>query len=134
MNQYTNQEPVIVLYDGSCPLCSREIAHYRRRKGASGIKWIDASKDLVNLESLGISQFDALSVFHVRDPSGQWHIGVQGFILVWSQLPAYHWLARLVMTFRLTGLLQWGYRHFLGWRNSPARCTDDRCSSSSNSM
>lgn len=28
-----------VFYDGSCPLCSREIAHYRRLRGAESLKW-----------------------------------------------------------------------------------------------
>lgn len=124
-------EPVIVLYDGSCPVCSREIAHYRRRKGASEIVWIDASKDLVNLETLGISQQAAMEIFHVRDSSGEWRLGVDGFLLIWSCLPAYRWLARLVKYLRLSRPLKWGYRHFLRWRNRNHCSNDQQCSSSS---
>lgn len=130
MNKPANAEPVIVLYDGSCPVCSREIAHYRRRKGALDIRWIDASKDLVNLKALGIGQQAAMDIFHVRDSSGEWRLGVEGFLLIWSSLPAYRWLAWLVKNLRLSGLLKWGYRHFLRWRNRNNCSNDQQCSSS----
>ena len=32
-----------VFYDGSCPLCRREIDFYRRRRGAARIDWLDIS-------------------------------------------------------------------------------------------
>ena len=116
----------VVLYDGSCPVCSREIAHYRRRREAGNIVWIDASKDLVNLDSLGISQQQAMSTFHARDEHGVWQTGVDAFLLIWSTLPAYRWLARLVDFFRLRPLLAWGYQYFLKWRQ---RCDDQsQCS------
>jgi len=34
------QKPV-VFYDGGCPLCRREIAHYRRIDGDRQLCWID---------------------------------------------------------------------------------------------
>ena len=130
MNKPTKDDPIIVLYDGDCPVCSREIAHYRRRKGAENIKWIDASRDLVNLKSLGIKQQAALDIFHVRDGTGEWRLGVDGFLHIWSSLPAYRWLAWLVKTLRMTGLLRWGYRYFLRWRNRNSCSKDQHCSSS----
>ena len=37
-----NARPV-VFYDGACPLCSREIAHYRRRQDSDDLLWLDIS-------------------------------------------------------------------------------------------
>lgn len=117
------QSRPIVLYDGSCPLCSREIRHYRNRKHADRLEWIDASKAYRQLEILGVDQASAMSVFHVRDDVGNWRYGADGFIYLWSQLPAYQWLAWTVDKLRLQPLLAWGYRHFLVWRNAN-RCAD----------
>ena len=32
----------VVFYDGDCPLCRREIAHYRRMDSANKLHWVDA--------------------------------------------------------------------------------------------
>jgi len=117
---------VIVVYDGVCPLCSREIAHYRRRRGAGRLHWVDAQRDDQALAQLGLPRATALRLFHVRDGEGAWHTGVAGFVLLWSQLPAYRWLARLVTGLHLQPLLQRGYRLFLRWRRR-RDCDADSC-------
>jgi len=117
---------VVVVYDGACPLCSREIAHYRRRPGADLLRWVDATRDLDALRELGIEQQTALEKFHVRDHSGQWQIGAYGFVLLWSQLQPYVWLARLVRGLRLLPLLDRGYGWFLRWRGR-RRCESQGC-------
>jgi len=106
----------VVLYDGQCPLCSREIAHYRRRRGAQSIRWVDVTCDDQALIDLGVSREAAMRRFHVRDAAGQWYTGAAGFVLLWSQLPAYAWLARLITRLRLLPLLERGYELFLRWR------------------
>lgn len=118
----------VVLYDGGCPLCRREIAHYRRRRNAESICWIDASTDMNSLTCLGIDRADAMAIFHVRDVSGYWHTGVNAFVYLWSRLPAYAWLARLVQMLKLTPLLEWGYRHFLKWRSARKCSVEGSCS------
>ena len=106
----------VVLYDGACPVCSREIAHYRRRKGSERINWVDIRTDAKSLEQLQISPQDALAVFHVRDHDGHWHTGTSAFIYLWSQIRPYQFLATIVTRLRLTPLLDWGYDKFLKWR------------------
>ena len=111
-----DRQAVVVIYDGQCPLCSREIAHYRRRRGAQRVRWVDATRDEQELAALGIAREAALARFHVRDQEGQWRTGAAAFVLLWSQLPAYAWLARLVSGLRLLPLMERGYTLFLRWR------------------
>jgi len=121
----------LVLFDGACPLCSREIAHYQRRRGAEQIAWLDVSDPDADLTTLGITRQQALARFHVRDPGGEWQIGVSGFISLWSNLPAYMWLAKLVRILHLTAPLEVAYERFLVWRNSRS-CNHDKCRIDSN--
>jgi len=67
--------------------------------------------------------------FHLRDASGLWHTGARGFAELWSHLPAYRWLAGLLRTFRLVGLLDRLYSQFARWRLR-RRCNTQSCHSS----
>lgn len=107
----------IVIFDGSCPLCSREIAHYRKRRGAERIDWIDASREHACVEQLGMSVEQVMAVFHARDTAGVWHTGAAGFLYLWSQLPAYRWLASSLRFLRLQRPMEAAYRGWLRWRN-----------------
>lgn len=117
----------VVLYDGGCPLCRREIDHYRRVQGADQLKWVDIS-ETNNLQWLyGIERDTAMRRFHVRTSDGRWQIGAYGFAEVWSHLRGYRLLAKLVQALRLLRPLDWVYRHFADWRFDRRRCTEGRC-------
>lgn len=115
-----------VLYDGGCPLCSREIAHYRRIAENLPIAWIDVAPPDADPSSYGVSRRDALRVFHVIDPDGVAHRGARGFLRLWAALPRYRWLARLCHALRVEPLLDYGYRHFANWHFA-RRCRDGVC-------
>lgn len=116
-----------VLYDGGCPLCSREIAHYRRVAGAAApIDWVDIAPPDADPAAYGVSRLEALQVFHVIDPAGQPHKGARGFLALWAILPRYRWLARVCRALRLEPVLDWAYRHFAGWHFAK-RCRDGVC-------
>ena len=106
----------VVLFDGSCPLCSREIAHYRRCREADRIHWLDVSVEGADCERLGVTRAAALARFHVRDDGGLWHDGAAAFVKLWSYLPAYRWIARTVKRLRLLPLMEWAYVRFLRLR------------------
>ena len=105
-----------VFFDGGCPLCSREISHYRRLRGADRLVWIAISSDDHMLAVHGLERQTAMERFHVLDASGQWQTGARGFIELWSHLPAYRWLASLLRTMHLENTLDWLYTHFARWR------------------
>lgn len=106
----------VVFFDGECPMCRREIAHYRRLRGADRLNWIDVSHDDRALASYGLDRAAAMARFHVRDAAGDWQTGAYGFAELWSQLPAYGWLAWLVRRLHLLPLLDRGYAGFARWR------------------
>lgn len=82
-----------VFYDGSCPLCSAEIAVYRDQDSAGALTWVDVSQPASLPE--GMTQAAAMARFHVMTPDGQILLGAAAFVRVWRALPGWRWLARL---------------------------------------
>lgn len=115
-----------VFFDGGCPLCRREIDHYRRLRGAERLQWIDIANDDQALARHGLHRTLAMARFHVLDRNGAWQTGAWGFAELWSHLPAYRWLASLVRTLGLLPSLGWAYRRFAAWRLR-RRCDTDTC-------
>lgn len=105
-----------VYYDGACPLCSREIAMYRRLDGADRLRWVDITT--ASPQELGgdLTREQALARFHVRDERGQLVAGGAGFVAIWGRLPGLRWLARLAARPPLSWLLEPAYRAFLRFR------------------
>ena len=121
-----NTPAATIFYDGECPLCRREITHYRRLRGADRLLWIDITSDEATLAAHGLSREDAMARFHVRDAAGDWHTGAAGFVELWSHLRVYRWLASLLRSLRLVAVLDRAYTHFARWRLQ-RRCDADQC-------
>lgn len=120
-------QPLTVLFDGGCPLCSREINHYRKLAAEAPIRWVDVAAPDAPLAEFGVSREAALRLFHVRDGSGQLHTGVRAFMALWRQLPYYRWLECACRRLRVVPVLDWGYRRFASWHFAK-RCRDGACS------
>lgn len=105
-----------IFYDGACPLCRREIDHYRRRRGAERLAWIDVARADAPLAPYGLSRERAMARFHVRNAAGRWQTGAFGFAALWSHLPAYRWLAFTLRSLRVLPLLDRVYVRFARWR------------------
>lgn len=103
-----------VYYDGSCPLCRREIAFYQRRARTDQIEWIDVSApaDL----GQGLNCTTAMARFHVRESNGRLHSGGHAFASLWRHIPGWRWLGRLCAVPPLSWLLELAYRGFLPLR------------------
>jgi len=105
-----------VYFDGACPVCRREIAHYRRQRGADAIAWVDASScDDATLGSR-LERAVVLSRFHVREADGSLASGAAAFVAIWRRLPAFAWLAALTSSRPVLALLDAGYAIFLRLR------------------
>ena len=85
-----------VLYNASCPICSREVDHYARLSAeqALPIRYDDCT-DPAKLDDWGITAEEAAKRFHVRK-DGKTYAGVPAFVVLWQDIPQTRWLARLI--------------------------------------
>ena len=112
----------LVLFDGGCPLCRREISHYQRVEGASNIEWIDISTAGDLQQHFGVDYESAMRRFHVRTAHGEWLTGAYAFAELWSQLRGYRYLTSAVRAARILPAIDWAYRKFADWRLERRRC------------
>ena len=105
-----------VYFDGSCPLCRREIAMYRRLPEATAIAWVDVSAG----QDLGgaLSCEAAMARFHVRDPQGRLFSGAAAFSRMWRVFPGWRWLGYVSAWPPMSWVFELAYRLFLPLRPS----------------
>jgi predicted DCC family thiol-disulfide oxidoreductase YuxK len=106
-----------VLFDGSCPLCTREIAMYRKLPASACMEWVDVSAPGYRPPA-GATRDALMRRFHTITPTGQVLSGAQAFAHVWSYLPGWQWLARLAKLPGVLPVMELAYRAFLVFRPS----------------
>ena len=112
----TSPRAPLVLFDGACPMCSREIAHYRRVRGADKLQWLDVANEPGALPIGGVDRDTAMARFHVRDVNGRWQTGAYGFAELWAHLRGYRLLSLAVRKLHLLPLIDAAYTRFARWR------------------
>jgi len=108
------QPELTIYYDGSCPLCRREIALYRRLRGAERLQWLDVSAGMPLGANLSCEL--AMRRFHVRDAQGRLFSGGAAFARLWRALPGWRVPGWLFVVPPLSWLLEFAYRVFLPLR------------------
>ncbi|MCF6444050.1 thiol-disulfide oxidoreductase DCC family protein [Nereida sp. MMG025] len=94
MNEQTDQ-PLKVIYNGSCPICSREVNGYAKYAANNDLDLKFEDLNDVDLNAYGLDRDTAAKQFHVDD--GHKIVGgVDAFILLWSRMPRFRFLARFV--------------------------------------
>jgi predicted DCC family thiol-disulfide oxidoreductase YuxK len=114
-------ERLTVLYDGACPLCSREIAWYRRHQASEPVDWLDVSRCEAAALPAGIPRAAALARFHVVDGHGRPASGAAAFARLWASYPGLRRIAWLARRPGIAHALELGYRAFLPLRPVLAR-------------
>lgn len=103
----------IVYFDGSCPLCSAEIAFYRRHVINGEVAFHDVSQRTDEQIAPDLTRSEAMARFHVRGSDGALSSGAAGFVALWAAIPRFEWLGRVGRLPGVTPLLEVGYRLFL---------------------
>lgn len=101
-------DDVTVIYNGDCPICSREIAHYRARAERAGAPLAFEDLARADLSRHGLTRDGAARRIYAVE-NGRLLGGLDAFAAVWSRLPGLRWLARAARLPVLRPVLSFGY-------------------------
>ena len=107
-----NSPKISVLYNANCPVRNFEIGHYAQCAGANGlpIRFDDLNSD-ARLK-WGIDADTAARRIYLLH-NGAMTSGIPAFLVLWAQMPKYHWLARVVSLPGVKQLASGIYDHVL---------------------
>lgn len=111
--------PLTIFYDGSCPVCAREMAFYRSRVSTARMIFVDISRPDFDAAIYGRWRQDFMAALHVMDAGERFFVGVDAFRALWLAMPGrlYPFLARLTGLPGVHLLARGGYRLFARWRH-----------------
>lgn len=122
-----------VFFDGSCHLCSREIAHYKKHPRAKEkLDFVNIAASDFDPGQKGPSKKDFMKAMHIQKTDGEFVKGVEAFLLLWKELEIFPILTRLanIQVFRI--LMEIGYWIFARLRpylpKRKENCHDNNCS------
>ena len=125
------QAPLTLFYDGLCPLCSREIAHYRSKAEAGAVHFVDITDPAFEAAAHELDARRVHRLMHVK-LGDEVRVGLEAFIALLEAIPAYRRLGRLARVPVLHGMLSLGYHAFAlirPWlpRRKRAACESGAC-------
>ncbi len=106
-----------VFYDGSCGLCSKEIAYYIKIAPPGRFDWINLAKTPDQFTELGYPLSQGFQLMHVQDDHGQMAIALDAFVVLWQGLGGF-WkvLAKVVKLPMIYQITKYFYLIFAKWR------------------
>ncbi len=119
-------DQAVMFHDGDCPLCTIEVAHYRRMDAAGRIAFVDATSQDAALAKAGLDRATALKRLHVLLPDGSIVSGARAFVALWERLPGWRRLAPIAKRPPVIWLMEGAYRLFLPLRPLLARLAAKR--------
>lgn len=104
---------ISVFFDNDCAICRREVAFCKTLDKDQCIAWIDLRSQRQLAADMGVDFEAAMELLHVLDADGKMYIGLAGHLVMWSYLPGYRHLARLLRRYpRLAAQCDRFYRLF----------------------
>ncbi|MGL4549650.1 MAG: thiol-disulfide oxidoreductase DCC family protein [Gemmataceae bacterium] len=124
-------ETLTLFYDGLCPLCSREIDHYRRAAaGDPSVAFVDIAGPGFDAASFGLDPARVHREMHVTEGEAV-HVGVDAFLAIWRRIPGHRWLLSLARLPLADLFLRAGYFFFATvrpWLPRKQACDAGTCS------
>jgi predicted DCC family thiol-disulfide oxidoreductase YuxK len=93
MNKQHSEKTPKVYFNNSCSVCRMEINHYKKFNEKLG--WIDVTNNKEAQKVTAKSSAELIRRLHVEQ-DGKIYQGIDAFLIVWSRLPKYRWLYKLV--------------------------------------
>ena len=115
-------QTLTVFFDGSCPICSKEIDFYKMRAGADEVSWVDVSDEKIPIPIQTRSRDELMARFHVLSSNGKLVSGGAAFAELWASLPAFKILGKFFKLPILRFLIDFGYDIFLTLRPKFQNC------------
>jgi len=107
-----------VFFNNSCNICKMEIDHYRKHSD-DNLEWVDITNNQQAVELTSKSKEELLRRLHVID-NGQVIGGAKAFIIIWSKMPKYNFLSKILSFKPLFVLFHYAYEfvaYFLFLKN-----------------
>ena len=95
MNKQHSEKTPKVYFNNSCSVCRMEINHYKKFNEKLG--WIDVTNNKEAEKETDKSSAELIRRLHVEQ-DGKIYQGIDAFLIVWSRLPKYRWLYKLIKT------------------------------------
>jgi len=82
-----------VYFNNSCSICRFEISHYKKLE--SNLEWIDISTEKKSKKDTAKDAKELLRRLHIVK-NNKVYSGVDAFIEMWSEIPRYSFLAKII--------------------------------------
>ena len=110
--------PIKVFFNNSCNICKLEIDHYKKNSDEN-LEWVDITNNQQAVDLTSKSKEELLRRLHVID-IGLGIGGAKAFIIIWSKIPKYNFLAKILSFKPLFILFHYAYEfvaYFLFLKN-----------------
>ena len=102
----------IVLFNGDCEICSKEICVYQTYGVNNGLQIDFKDINATDLNSLGLTRDETSRQLHVIKNSELFK-GVKAFVVLWNEMPRYRILAKIFSLPAVSQISQFLYYHVI---------------------
>lgn len=94
----SDSAPAKVYFNGDCPVCRTEMTHYARlcAQSQASFRFLDSMQSPDEFLECGLRREHLERRVYLRDAGGRILSGMTALIYLWSRMPGYRWLSRVL--------------------------------------